>query len=157
MKSLIIFLLAFSVSLQAACKEELFKSEVMGQYLISTDVPSHLKGATITVTKADGTSSNVPAEQFKVVPRKQQFITKHTQSGKIVSCEGLSAKNRVRLMGGVGPNGLKESRSGTTVTIKSRQSEVFGAGYDRLLTDKFSLGLQGFSNGQGTIGLGIDF
>ncbi len=157
MKSLIIFLLAFSVSLQAACKEELFKSEVMGQYLISTDVPSHLKGATITVTKADGTASTVPAEQFKVVPRKQQFITKHTQSGKIVSCEGLSAKNRGRVMGGVGPNGLKDEKNGATVTIKSRQDAVWGLGYDRLLTEKFSVGGQAYTNGTFTLGLGVDF
>src|SRR5690606_27362097 len=61
---------------------------------ISTDVPSHLRGATIIVRTKDGRESSVPAERFKVVPRIQQFLVAKTQKNTETVCKNAE-KNRV--------------------------------------------------------------
>ena len=71
---------------------------------INTPVPQHLKGAKILIKKADGTIQEVEAENFKVVPRKQQFIVSKKEKVTLTcdkKCEELK-RNRLSLLVGRG-------------------------------------------------------
>jgi len=141
------------------CKTDLGEEEVKGQYNIDTKVPSHLKGAMIIVRRADGKESAVPAELFKVVPRKQQFITSKTQQLVKTSCEIKNLnRNRISVLGGAGPTGsVSKSTSGLTTTVDLDKGAIAGAQYQRLVTDELSVGVQVQSNKSGAVTIGIDF
>jgi len=125
---------------------------------ITTDVPNHLKGATIFIILADGTHSSVPAEKFKVVPRKQQFVVTKTSQKDVTMCSAEQNKNRVSLLAGTGPKeGLERSQTGTTVTVESRTGNVGGLQYQRLLYKRLSVGAQIQSNKSGLVSVGVDF
>ena len=123
---------------------------------ITTDVPNHLKGATIIVRTADGRESSVPAEKFKVVPRVQQFIiTKTKQLDKTVC---TPEKNRISLLAGKGPQeGLNRTKTATSVTIETDVGAIGGLQYQRLVTDKISLGIQGQTNESVLVNIGLEF
>ena len=103
MKNLIIALIAvLPIIVQASdnCSTTSDAEQIEEQMEIKTDVPSHLKGATIIVRLADGKETAVPAEKFKVVPRKQQYlVTKTKQLDKMVCGP---EKNRISLLAGKG-------------------------------------------------------
>jgi hypothetical protein len=141
------------------CKEEVGSLDIKEQLEITTDVPNFLKGATIMIITADGRQSSVPAEKFKVVPRKQQFVTTRTERSKVVSCSTNEPnKNRVAVLGGYGTKeGVSASSNGSTVSVESKTGVVGGAQYQRMLDDTWSLGVQGQTNKTGSILLGIDF
>lgn len=145
---------------EPVCTQQTDAAESTGQLEIKTDVPNYLKGATITVTLADGSSSTVPAEKFKVVARRQQFITTHTESKTVVSCTtNTPNKNRVSLLGGHGAQEgvTRAATSPTSATVESNVGLVGGAQYQRMLNDRFSLGVQGQTNKTGSILIGVDF
>lgn len=128
------------------------------QLEIKTDVPSHLKGATIIVRLADGRETTVPAEQFKVVARKQQFIVTKTKQLDKTVCSAELNKNRVSLLGGNGPKeGLTRTTDGNTVTVESKTGVVGGLQYQRLITDHISVGAQLQSNESALVEVGLDF
>lgn len=141
------------------CETQSESEDISEQVEITTDVPSHLKGAVIIVRQADGKESVVPAEKFKVVPRKQQFITIKTKETKVISCvDKAPNKNRVSALGGHGTkSGLKSSTNGSVVEVENRVGGVFGLQYQRLLTDRISVGVQGQDNKTGSLVLGLDF
>jgi hypothetical protein len=130
---------------------------------IRTDVPSHLKGATIIVRRADGKETSVPAEQFKVVPRQQQFIVTKTKQHDKTLCSAQINKNRLSVLAGNGPKeGLDRTNNGSTVTVESRVGTVGGVQYQRLtdvevLGMPLSVGGQLQSNESALIGVGLDF
>lgn len=138
------------------CSTSTNEETVEEQLEIKTDVPSHLKGATIIVRRADGKESIVSAEQFKVVPRQQQFIvTKTKQLDKMVCGPD---KNRISLLAGNGPKeGLDRSKTSTTVTVESKVGAIGGLQYQRLVTDKISLGIQGQTNESVLVNIGLEF
>ncbi len=131
---------------------------VEDQMEIKTDVPAHLKGATITVTTADGRVSTVPAEKFKVVPRVQQFVVTKTLQQDRVTCSKDSLKNRVSLLAGHGPTeGLSRSKTATKVIVESNVGTIGGVQYQRLITNKISIGAQVQSNESALVNVGLDF
>ena len=134
-------------------------SKMVSTDTTTTDVPSHLKGATIIVRLADGRESSVPAEKFKVVPRKQQFIVTRTEKQKLISCvNNTPNKNRASLVGGYGSrNGLTVSSNGSVVEVENKVGLVGGLQYQRLITDKLSIGVQGQTNKTGSVLIGLDF
>lgn len=140
------------------CSTQSGEETVEEQLEITTDVPAHLKGATIIVRTADGRESSVPAEKFKVVPRKQQFIVSKTKQVDTTTCSNEANKNRISLLGGNGPKeGLTRSSDGKTVTVKSKTGAVGGAQYQRLLTERLSVGGQVQTNKSVLLNIGIDF
>lgn len=67
-------------------------------------------------------------------------------------------KNRVMLLGGVGPQGLnKADISPDTVSVTQHYNPAVGLGYSRLVTERFSVGVTIFSNISGFINVGFDF
>lgn len=160
MKALLILLALISVAnAKENCSTTNTEDTVQETVLISTDVPSHLKGATIIVRLADGKTTEVPAELFKVVPRKQQRIVTKVANKELTVCkETLDNKNRVSLLGGYGPrDGLSKNVSANATDISSRTGVVGGAQYQRSITDRISIGVQGQTNKTGSLLMGIDF
>lgn len=158
MKTALFFLLFFPTLAIADCVTTSGQETVEDKLVISTDVPKHLEGATITVKLKDGTISTVPAEKFKVVPRHQQYLVTKVKQTDQTMCKADKEKNRLSAMIGQGPKpGLTYSRSAHEVDVESRVGTVGGVQYQRLLNDKWSLGVQGQSNQTGLINLGYDF
>lgn len=158
MKYLIAAFLISSAAM-ADCTESTGQQQVTDQLEIKTDVPSHLKGATIIVRTKDGRETQVPAERFKVVPRKQQFVVTHTLQETTVSCNNTS-KNRVSGLIGKGTQSgvnTDNSQAPNKVSVENNTGTVGGVQYQRMLNDTISIGVQGQTNKTGSLLLGIDF
>lgn len=158
MKQIILLLvvLAPMVAMATDCDTTSSAESVQETKEITTDVPKHLVGATICVKQADGKESCVPAEKFKVVPRKQQFVVTRTkQTDKLVCGPN---KNRASLLAGNGPKeGLTRTNNGNEVIVESRVGAVGGVQYQRLITDKISVGAQVQTNESVLVNIGLDF
>ena len=161
MFKLLIMLLVTTNAYSKSCVISSTQEEVKETRLISRDVPSHLKGAKIIVKLADGRESTVSAEDFKVVPRKQErIITKVETQSSLVCHETLNvtSKNRVSVLAGNGARaGLDRNGITNGTEVKSRTGFVGGLQYQRLLNEKISIGAQGQTNETGSLMIGLDF
>lgn len=164
MKLFITFIAFVSMTAFAAepmCTSDSSELRITKQLEIKTDVPSHLKGATIIVRLADGRESSVPAEMFKVVPRKQQFVTTEVEKLEVATCtvtDRSPRKNRVSLLGGHGAQtGITSTQNGAIAEVESNVGLVGGAQYQRMLTERWSIGVQGQTNKTGSVMIGLDF
>jgi hypothetical protein len=159
MKTLLLLLLATNA--MADCQTTIDTEMVTATTVITTDVPAHLKGATITIRLANGKESSVPAELFKVVPRKrQEVVLEKTQNVNTVctNTEIATNKNRVSALGGYGSrNKLATSTTSTTVEVENSRGLVGGLQYQRLITDELSIGAQAQTNKTGLLLIGLDF
>lgn len=158
-KLLLLLLVPFYVNAEE-CSDYSDKVVSEEKMEINTNVPAHLKGATITVKLANGKESTVPAEKFKVVPRLQQFIVTKSSEQQTRTCKvpAEKEKNRISLLAGHGAQeGLDRTNEPTKTTIESRVGVVGGVQYQRLLTDKLSVGGQIQSNKTGLVNIGWDF
>ena len=155
-KILLLLCLIPMTSFAADCAETTSEAVTTETLVLKTDVPAHLKGATITVRTADGRESTVPAEKFKVVPRMQQYVVTKTKQETMKTCG--PNKNRLSVLGGNGSkSGLVSSTNGKTVEVESKVGFVGGAQYQRMLNDTISLGVQGQTNKTCSLLIGIDF
>jgi hypothetical protein len=161
MKNILIlsFLLCTTAFASDTCTIVSSSEEVLETQLIGTDVPSHLKGAKIIIQQADGKISEVPAEKFKVVPRKQQRIVTKVASQTLKSCKEISfRKNRVSALAGIGQKeGLSKDVSPDRIDVETRTGLVGGLQYQRSLNDRFSVGAQAQTNKTGSLMIGLDF
>jgi len=156
--SLITMLLSMSVFSEENCSTQDSENKVEEQKIINTDVPSHLKGAKIIVRLADGRESEVPAEAFKVVPRKQQYLVTKVSKSSVTMCSAELNKNRISILGGRGPKeGLDRTINPNKAEIESRVGTVGGLQYQRMLNKKWSVGVQGQTNKSGLVSIGLDF
>lgn len=151
MKYAFILLTIFLTSMFAkaeTCSTEESSTQVEEQQLITTDVPSHLKGATIIVRLANGKESKVPAEKFKVVPRKQQYLVTKVSNSTVRSCVNVSPyRHRVSALAGYGATGhLDRNVDGNNTTVEADRGFIGGVMYQYKFTDRWSLGLQGQGN-----------
>lgn len=160
-----ILLLSLSVSAKEMCEEtqKTITEDVM--HVVNVDVPSHLKGATITITQADGKTSTVPAEKFMVVPRKQKTIAGQNKAiVKNVSCK-VSSDNKNILMAEVKKSytGLETKTEAITGGVKaevsSKKEMVPGLNYYRreLFDSKFGAGVGVDTEGTVKGLIGLDF
>lgn len=118
--------------------------------VMAEEPPPFLKDAKIVVTLKDGKEYTFSANQWKVVPRLDK--------AKAVAPTLVSEqKNRVRVLGGVGPQGFSVSKSPSEVIVKDKKEAVVGLGYERKITKRFSLGGEVISNGTYLFDFGIDF
>lgn len=146
---------------QESCDEETTGTQVTGQKEINTDVPNFLKGATIIVKLKDGTETKVPAEKFKVVPRKQQFLVTATETSTLKTCTKnvSSPRHRVSLHVGKGPLGGLDRKNPSVkdVTVESQYGGMGALQYQYRLYKDLSISGQVQSNDSGMIGAGLDF
>jgi hypothetical protein len=132
-------------------------------YKVNKDMPNHLKGAKITVTLADGSSSTVPAEKFMVVPRKQQTVV---GQDKVVSKNLVCSKSEKNILMAELRKDVKNIDTETTaipggeqVTVRSNKALIPGINYYRreLFDTRFGAGVGVDSNGTVKGMLGLDF
>ncbi len=141
-----------------SCNTQTSEEVAQEAKVISTDVPSHLKGAVIIVRQADGRESVVPAEKFKVVPRKQQYLVTKTKQASVTKCSQERLKNRISLLGGEGPKKkVSVSSDANSVTMESKSGAVGGIQYQRSLTERINVGAEVLSNETGLVSIGLDF
>lgn len=147
MKYAIIFLTMFltnAIAKAESCTEQSSAAQVEETTEIKTDVPKHLEGAKIIVRLADGRESVVPAEKFKVVPRLQQYLVTKVSKNTVRSCVSYEQRrNRVSALAGYGPTGnLDRGGDVNKATVESDHGAIGGAMYQRLLTERLSIGVQ---------------
>ena len=156
MKYLLLSLISLSI-LAEECSTTLSEEQVVEKQILTTDVPKHLEGAKIIIKLADGRESEVPAEKFKVVPRKQQFLVTKLKQNSDTVCN-VKNKNRVAALVGRGPKeGLNRDTGSNQVDVSSRVGANAGVQYQRLLNNNFSVGGQIQSNKSAAVLIGIDF
>jgi hypothetical protein len=132
MKMIVVFFILFVMTLANAsdsCQESSHVKLEDVSYRVDTDMPKHLKGATITVTQVDGKTSTVPAEKFKVVPRKQQFVVGQNQ---VVSQHVICKSNsKNMLIGEVRKDvtDLDATSNGSTAEVHANKALVPGLNY----------------------------
>lgn len=161
MKYILTSLLLMSTSVMAkeVCSTSSSTDETVELKVVEVRVPSHLRGATITVTLANGRTSVVPAEKFKVVPRKQERVVTKVSTTTKKTCKDLTdSKNRISLLAGSGTKaGLTRRNLTGRTRVETETGAVGGLQYQRSLTDKISVGVQGQTNETGSLMIGLDF
>lgn len=161
MKNLIVVaMMMFASKAMADCQSQIGMNEATETKVITTDVPSHLKGATIVIRLADGRESSVPAEMFKVVPRKrQEIVTQKTQTVQTTCTDDSKLpKNRLSALVGRGTQeGLDVSKTATTVSAQSKVGAVGGVQYQRRVVGNISGAAQWQTNNTWLLGAGLDF
>lgn len=159
-----------SVSLAAlTCETKKDVKVVEEKKDVNTAVPKNLKGAKIIIKTADGKETEMEADKFKVVPRKQQFVTTKVVEVHSVECspkvverivEKEPLKNRVSLHGGMAPQvGLTRSvhNNGNMIEVESNVGPTLGVQYQRLVTERVSLSAEAQTNKTLLLGVGLDF
>lgn len=165
MKKLIIsMVLCSSVSMAQECGETVSKTEeTQGSMEVITQVPSHLRGATITITKADGSKETVKAEEFMVVKRKHQRpVVGVTTETKTLLCEkkvvDKNVENIVSLEAVRGDAGLEKNVVSKSETeVKTKQGVGVGLMYQRNVYKDLYLGGKVDSNENVGLNIGLGF
>lgn len=167
-KYIILFALCLPLTSKAEKRCEVFVEEakVEEKLEIKTDVPVFLKGATIIVKLANGKEVTMSADKFKIVPRKQQFITTKVRETNVRLCvleqeqqkEKELNKNRISALIGSAPgSSLNVTKDANSTTIEHGNVTVTGVQYQRLVTDRVSVGGQIQSNESVLVNIGFDF
>lgn len=167
MKKLIIAILMITPNVNALeCGEsEVSTSGSVMDMEVTTDVPAFLKGATITITKANGSSETVKAEEYMVVKRKHNrpvvhSVTKEekrTCTVELIKSEPEPLKNIVSLKAVDGYSDVKKKEDVNGVELKVERQVGLGVVYQRNLSDNLYLGGEVDSNrGLGVL-LGLGF
>ena len=165
MKYLIIFTIGFlTMNVNAEdCTESQTVSAEQVVYSVSKDIPKHLKGATITITQADGKTSTVPAEKFMVVPRKQTTVLGENKTiSKKLTCSN-GKKNSIIAGGRKDTVGHRVETSsipnGQQVKVYSEKDLVPDINYYRreILDTPIGAGVGVDSNGTLRGSVGFDF
>lgn len=131
---------------------------------IDTKLPAFLKGAKIKVTLADGTSSEVPAELFKVVPRKQQLIVGHeTTIRKETTCKVDDRKKNIIMASAKETVTSLETKTstipnGVKASVSSNKGLVPGIKYYREdILENLGAGVGVDTNGEVEAMIGVGF
>jgi hypothetical protein len=133
--------------------------------------PAPLTDSKIERKLQDGTIQKFDGNEYMIVKRvpkkKPVVVTCPTVTPTVITTtitkteiveKLVTNKNRVSLLAGKGTTeGLDISTSGSTATIESNVGFVGGLQYQRLLTDRVSVGGQLQTNKSAFLGLGLDF
>lgn len=164
MKKLItVFMLISSVSMAQECGETITSSqETQSHVEVTTAVPEHLKGATLTITKADGTSETVKAEDYMLVKRKHKRpVVGITTQTKTLLCEKKSEKNAENILSleaVSGQAGLEKNIiSKSEVEVKTKKGLGLGLMYQRNIYKDLYLGGKVDSNENVGLNIGVGF
>lgn len=112
----------------------------------------YAKNRRVVITINTDKGSNV------IVISEAKCEPKETVREVIKEVKADPPKNRISLMVGRGAKeGLTTSSSSTRVDIESNVGVIFGLQYQRLITEKVSLGITGLTSKAGLIGIGYDF
>lgn len=156
-----LFLLCLSsTAFSADCTDVQSKEKVEATKEINTDIPKHLQDAVIIIRTKDGRESQVSANKFKVVPRKQQFIVTETSKHTERVCKVSGKEKNLIIVGGRRDHTDLDIRvSGQTATVKSEKDLVLDAGYMRQNIFDTNLGVGASVDTNGTLRgmVGVEF
>lgn len=137
MKSLFSLILVSSVSFAVCGSESSVSVITKTQEDVVTYMPKWLEGATITISKKDGTSEVVKAEDYMVVPRKHKRpVVEITNTETQIVCKKIEDKNIVSIQGRDGFNGdvkvkTTKTPSGASAQVDMNKTISPGVGYQR--------------------------
>ena len=136
---------------------------------VNTPTPKELEGATIIVKMKDGTTREMKAETFKVVPRKQQLKVKKETITKNVNCKPLVVtrtverevtvrqKNIISLTVARAVSDYDIEQQGNSVHIENRFKPVVGLMYQRNVIGSVYLGVAADLNRSLGANIGLGF
>jgi len=159
MKYLLLFLLTTNTASALECGKtnqsiHTVKLEVDAQ----TDVPKFLRGATITITQANGKTETVKAEEFMVVKRKHKRPVLSTVVFKTtLKCSDISKKNIISGKLVDGYSDVSTNVTGKSAKISLDRQLGVGLQYQRQVADKLFLGVGADSNRGAEALLGFGF
>lgn len=121
----------------------------------------YMKDGVIRVTLTDGQTYTFSLNDWKVVPRVQEAPAPTPAPAPQVVVREVTReerKNTLTLRGGYGRTGNLDVQTPAPGTVQVNPSSgfIFGLGYSRRLTEKYSLGGSLMNNG-GTVDLGYHF
>lgn len=126
--------------------------------LFAEEPPPALKDGEITVKLKDGNTAKFSENQWKVVPRVDKpKVAKKPEVKEEPKVVVKESKNKIRILGGVGPQGYHLKQSSTEVNVANRNKDVFGLSYDRKVYKMFSVGGEAITNGTYLLDVGVDF
>ena len=128
---------------------------LLSTQVIAEEVPVAMKDGVIVVTLKSGKQYTYSLNEYKVVRRGKADGVQKSLSSK--SGAAAQYKNRVRVLGGIGPTDIGVTNNGSTVIVKSTNGAVGGLGYDRMVSERISIGGQALTNGTYLLDLGLDF
>lgn len=162
----IIVMFSASAYAQQSCEIKEIKQDV------NTPAPKELEGATIIVKLKDGTTREMKAEEYKVVPRKQQFKVKERVAVEVAPCperkqtEPLivertkveKQKNIVSLLLNRSVTDYDFNQTGPgSFLVESRYELAVGLMYQRNVYQDVYLGVQADTNKSLGLNLGYGF
>lgn len=116
---------------------------------VAQEMPEWAKGGTVVFIDKNGQKHEFKAEEYKIVPRKQQAL--ETRVVKVKP----PRRNVFSLQYGFGPHGLKtESVNGGT-EVSQQYSPVLGIGYSRKVGEDRDLLLGGTVQTNGTVQINL--
>lgn len=122
-----------------------------------------------TTQSGNNNTANICQPNIKIVQKdckkctsckkpKVVYKTKYVKSEpKVIVKKAELNKNRLRLLGGYGPDGVSAEQQGPHVVAYEEKGMVIGVGYDRLITDEVSVGGQILNNSTYMLSIGLDF
>lgn len=123
---------------------------------------------TVNLAVADNICTPPPVKKHR--PRKRKIASKPvvtcpTCSEKVETVERIviqkevapSYNNRIRLLGGIGPFNTDLLKQQSKAIFSMSYGPVFGLGYTRYLSPRWSLELDVLSNFSGVVGVGYGF
>ena len=156
------FILTFIISLVMAgdCSNVQTTNAEVQTKIITTDVPKHLEDAIIIVRTKDGRESQVSANQFKVVPRKQQHLITEVKTHTERVCKVSGKEKNLLMVGGRRDHQDLDIRvNGNTATVESQKGLVMDATYLRQNIFNTNLGVGAGVDTNGTLRgvVGVEF
>lgn len=156
------FILIFLMNLAMAadCTDVQTVNAEVQTSTITTDVPKHLQDATIIIRTKDGRESQVSANKFKVVPRKQQHLITEVKTHTERVCKVSGKEKNLLMVGGRRDHkGLDTRVVGKTATVESEKGLVLDAAYMRQNILNTNLGVGAGVDTNGTLKgmIGVEF
>lgn len=155
-----ILILLFNLAFASDCTDVQTTNAQVQTSEITTDIPKHLQDATIIIRTKDGRESQVSANKFKVVPRKQQHLITEVKTHTERICKVSGKEKNLLMVGGRRDHkDLDIKVSGKTVTVESEKGLVLDAAYMRQNIFDTNLGVGAGVDTNGTLKgmIGLEF
>lgn len=123
-----------------------------------TEVPNHLRGATITLKKADGSQEVLKAEDYMIVKRQHKRpVFREKIATTRIQCQDETVKNIVSLKA-VNSYGRADLESDdTSATISTSKRRTLGGQYQRNVGKNIFLGVDADLNRNAGLLIGLGF
>lgn len=155
-----ILILLLNLAFATDCTDVQTTSAEVQTSTITTDVPKHLQDAVIIIRLKDGRESQVSANQFKVVPRKQQHLITEVKTHTERLCKVSGKEKNLLMVGGRRDHKDFDTRVvGKTATVESEKGLVLDAAYMRQNIFDTKLGVGAGIDTNGTLKgmIGVEF